>query len=97
LPSVLPKVINMESGRDADHTTTDSRACHFSLLLDQLRILSPNSNRRTRKASAEPTRDPLEAMKNPFIPYANPDNVAKVVCPIIGGNDTTTTGRYPSA
>lgn len=74
----------------SSRTTTDSSACHFSFLLDQACNLFLNSSRKTTKTKADPIMDPDPAMKKPFMPYAKPARVHRVLCPVKGGNEIMT-------
>ena len=49
-----------------------------------------NKRRRTTNVNAEPKSEPPAAIGKPFMPYAYPQRVTKVVCPTAGGNETTT-------
>lgn len=71
-------------------TTTDSRACHLSFEEDHIRSLLLKRYLKVIKADAEPTREPTAAIGNPFIPYAKPQRVTTVVCPIQGGKEIIT-------
>ena len=69
---------------------TVSNACHFSLVWDHLRNLRLKRKRRTTNVKAEPNKEPPAAMGRPFMPYAYPHRVMRVVCPTAGGKEITT-------
>ena len=69
---------------------TVSNACHFSFDCDHLRSLLLKSRRSTTNVTAAPNSEPAAAIENPFMPYAYPQSVIRVVWPTAGGKEMTT-------